>query len=141
MGKIDSIRGLEWVRLDTAFPRNPKVLMLIEDRAWRAVTAYLCGLSYSGEQGLDGFLPRACLMWLHATAKEARALVAVGLWHEVPGGWEINDWHDYQPSAEEATARRDKARKAAEERWKRERARQAAATVVDLDRGGRSECS
>ena len=130
MGKyIDGIRGLEWVRLDTAFPRNPKVLMLIEDKAWRAVTAYLCGLSYSGEQGLDGFLPRASLMWLHATPKEARQLVAVGLWHEVPGGWEINDWHDYQPSAEEAAQRKDKARRAAEERWKRHRAKEAAAKL------------
>lgn len=114
--------GLEWVRLDTAFPRNPKVLALTEEKMWRAVTAYLCSLSYSGEQGLDGFLPKASLMWLHATAKEAAALVSVGLWHEVPGGWEINDWHDYQPSAEQAAARKEKARRAAEERWKRERA-------------------
>lgn len=129
---VDSIRGLEWVRLDTAFPRNPKVLHLIEDKRWRAVTAYVCGLSYSGEQGLDGFLPRACLMWLHATPKDAAALVAVGLWLEVPGGWEINDWHDYQPTAAEAQQRREKARLAAEERWKRHRARQAAANVVDL---------
>lgn len=122
---VDATRGLTWVRLDCAFPRNPKVTELAHMKAWRSIAVYIGGLSYSGEQGLDGFLPASCMQWIYGTPKDADNLIRVGLWHAVTGGWEINDWHDYQPSAEEAQARRDKARHAAEVRWGRERANEA----------------
>lgn len=119
---IDATRGLSWVRLECSFPRNPKVLTLVEGKAWRAIAVYIAGLSYSGEHGLDGFIPRAALVYLHGTQREAGQLEEVGLWNWAEGGWDINDWHDYQPTAESAQRRRDKARLAAEERWKKERA-------------------
>jgi len=109
---------MQWVRLDTAFPRNHKVLALIEAKdGFRAVAAYICGLSYAGEQGTDGFVPRAALPFLHARMTEAKRLCEVNLWHAVDGGWLINGWSEFQPSTEETQARSVKARTAAAARW------------------------
>jgi hypothetical protein len=109
--------SLPWVRLETAFPTNPKTLALVEDRAWQAIAAYICGLSYCGAQGTAGFIPRAALPFLHARPTDARKLVEVGLWTECAGGWDINGWLDFQPTSEEIQKRKDRAKKAAAARW------------------------
>ena len=109
--------GLPWVRLDTQFPHNPKVLALAEDKKWRAIAVYLCSLSYSGAHGTDGFIPPGALNFIHATKADARQLVAVGLWHEDGPGWQIPDWSQYQPTSKENEERRERARKAAWKRW------------------------
>lgn len=119
---IDAERGLTWVRLECSFPRNPKVLALVEAKGWRAIAVYIAGLSYSGEHGLDGFIPRTALVYLHGTQRDAHQLEEVGLWHWAEGGWDINDWHDYQPSSEQVAKRREAAKRNAETRWKRARA-------------------
>jgi hypothetical protein len=109
--------GLPWVKLDTTFGTNPKVLYLIEDRKHRAIVAYVCGLGYAGAQGTDGFLPFACLPIIHATKADAKALVGVELWHETIGGWQINGWDEHQQSNEETQLRKQRAQKAAMARW------------------------
>ncbi len=110
---------LPWVRLDTGFPHNPKVLVLAEDRKWHAIAVYICGLAYSGAHGTDGFLPQSCLPYIHGTRKNASELVDVGLWMPCAGGWEINGWREYQSSSEETEQRRKRAKAAAEVRWGR----------------------
>ncbi len=82
--------GLAWVRLDTAFPRNHKVLAAVEAKD---------GHRAMGRQA------------------DADRLVDVGLWQLVNGGWQINDWADYQQSNEETKRRKARARAAAEVRW------------------------
>jgi hypothetical protein len=109
--------GLPWVRLDTQFPANPKILYLIEDKKFRAAFVWTASLAYSGAHGTDGFIPAAALPFLHATKGDAAALVEVGLWVEVPGGWEINSWDEYQPSNAESQERKQKAKDAAMARW------------------------
>lgn len=111
--------SLPWVRLDTGFPRNLKILSLAEDRQWQAITGYVCGLAYAGEQGTDGFIARGALPFIHATPRTAAQLVEVGLWVTAGGGWEINDWREYQPSPEANARRSDHARVAAQKRWSR----------------------
>jgi hypothetical protein len=113
---------LPWVRLDTGFPHNPKVLVLVEDKKWQAIAAYIGGLAYSGAHGTDGFLPQSCLPYIHATRKNANELVGVGLWMPVAGGWDINGWREFQQSSEEAQNRRKRAQAAAELRWSKVRA-------------------
>lgn len=110
--------GLPWVRLDTTFPRNHKVLSLIGGReGHRAALVYVCGLAYAGEQGTDGFIPREVLPLLHARPIDARRLVDVRLWIADPGGWVVNDWREYQPSTDETKERSNRARSAAMARW------------------------
>ncbi len=112
--------GLNWVRLDVGLARNHKILSLLDDKdGHRAVCVYTFGLGYCGEQGTDGFIPKAALPFLHARVTDASKLVAVGLWHPESGGWLVNDWKEYQPSSEESERRSDRARKAAAARWGR----------------------
>lgn len=89
---------MPWVRLDSTFPHNRKVLALIEERKHRAVNVYVFGLAYAGHQATDGFIPAYALPVIHATRADAKALVDVGLWHEFDNGWLVNDWDEYQPS-------------------------------------------
>ena len=110
--------ALPWVRLDTGLPRNHKILTLMDMRGGRdAAFAYVCSLSYAGEQGLEGFVPRNALPFLHAKPVDAQKLVEVGLWVEQPGGWLINGWTDYQPTDDQNKRRSEKAQKAAAARW------------------------
>lgn len=115
--------GLPWVRLDTQFASNPKVLALVEDKRFKAAFAYVCSLGYSGVHGTDGYLPASCLPFLHATRADAGHLVEVGLWAPAPGGWEINGWSDFQESSEETQRRKERAQKGALARWEKERKR------------------
>lgn len=109
--------GLPWIRLDTQFPSNPKILYLIEDKKYRAAFVWAASLAYAGAHGTDGFLPASCLPFLHATKHDARNLVDVGLWLECIGGWEINGWAEFQQSSTETQQRSKRARDAALQRW------------------------
>ena len=110
--------GLPWVRLDTQFPSNPKMLELTAQGRWRAAFVYVASLAYAGQHGTDGYLPEACLPFIHATKRDAVDLVKAGLWHTDMGGWSINGWSEFQISDEAAKERSDKARKAALKRWR-----------------------
>ena len=110
--------GLPWVRLDCAFPRNPKLLaMLAEKNGHRAALAYLCSLAYSGEQGTDGFIPREALAFCHARSDDVVTLERHGFWWPQPGGWLIHDWDSYQESTAETQKRRIRAQAGAAARW------------------------
>jgi hypothetical protein len=109
--------GLPWVRLDSTIAQNPKILTLVEDKNWQSITVYVCGLGYSGTNGTDGFIPRSALPFIHGRPRDADILVEVGLWHERPGGWDVNGWHEYQPTSEEHQKRRERAQRAAAKRW------------------------
>lgn len=109
--------GLPWVRLDTQFPSNPKILALVEDKKYRAAFVYVSALAYAGAHGTDGFLPAASLPFMHATKADAKALVEVGLWLECVGGWEINGYAEFQPSNAETQERKKRAQAAAMRRW------------------------
>lgn len=115
--------SLPWVRLDTGFPMNPKVLALVEDKKWRPIVAYISGLAYAGQQGTDGFIPVGALTFIHATTKDAEALVEAGLWRMCPGGWDVNGWAEFQPSNQESQDRKKRAQEAAAARWRKSNAK------------------
>jgi hypothetical protein len=116
--------GLKWIRLETSMFENPKLLYLQEDKQYRAIVSYLQGMCYSGRHGLAGFVPKAALRVIGATAADSTRLVAEGLWEPAPGGWMINGWADYQLADEEANRRSEKAKKAAAARWARRNGRE-----------------
>lgn len=109
--------GLPWVRLDTQFPANPKILGLIEEKKFRAAFVWTASLAYAGSHGTDGFLPTSCLPFLHASKADAKSLVEARLWLECIGGWEINSWAEFQPSNAETQERKKRAQAAAMRRW------------------------
>ena len=109
---------LPWVRLDTTFPMNQKLLAMLKRKdGHRAAFAYVCGLSVSGGQGSDGFLSEESLIYVHARQVDADLLVEFGFWIPRPGGWVINGWDEHQQSTEETQRRRERAQALAELRW------------------------
>lgn len=110
---------LPWVRLDTAFPYNPKLLAMLtaERDGHRTALVYLCGLAYAGAHGTDGFIPKEALPYIHARPADAGRLVRYVFWCEQPGGWLINGWDEFQESNAETQARRARAQAAAQARW------------------------
>ena len=103
--------GLPWVRLDTQFANNPKIVSLVTRKKFRAAFTYVASLAYAGAHGTDGYIPEDCLFLVHATNVEAKDLVDVGLWVPSPGGWDINGWDEKQISDEAARKRRERAQK------------------------------
>ncbi len=103
--------GLPWVRLDTQFALNPKILELVEAKKWRAAFAYVASFGYAGSHGTGGYIPETALPYCHATRREAADLVEVGLWIPAPAGWDINGWDEKQVSDEAAKKRRERAQK------------------------------
>ena len=109
---------LPWVRLDTAFPRNHKLLAMLQDKdGYRSALVYICSLSYSGEQGTAGFIPELALSFLHGRRIDAERLVSHGFWDPLPGGWMVHDWDGFQAAGEEAQKRSQRAQNAAYIRW------------------------
>jgi hypothetical protein len=105
--------ALPWVRLDTGLPDHPKILELIDMKKHRAALAYVFGLAYCGRHETDGFIPRAALPFLHATTKDAHALVESRLWHHAEGGYQVNGWEEYQPTSDASRHRLETLRQAA----------------------------
>jgi hypothetical protein len=103
--------GLPWVRLDTQFASNPKIVDLVTAGKWRAAFVYVTSLAYAGSQGTDGYIPENTLFLIHAKRVDAHDLVSVGLWKPSPGGWEINGWDEFQVSDDAARRRRERAQK------------------------------
>ncbi len=112
--------GLPWVRLDTQFASNPKILELASGKKWRAAFVYVASLTYSGQHGTDGYIPLTALPFIHATRNDASDLARVGLWNVAPGGWDINGWDEFQVSDEATKKRRERAQKGARARWDKE---------------------
>lgn len=112
--------ALPWVRLDTALPRNHKILGLLDAKdGYRTAFVYTCALAYSGEQGTAGFIPRSALPFIHARMVDVNRLVEARLLITEPqgGGWDIHDWAEFQPTTEEHERRSRRAREAAAARW------------------------
>lgn len=102
---------------------NPKILNLKDDKQWRAVVAYLEGMTYSGRHGLAGYIPKAAIRLLHIATGDVQRLASEGLWAPAPGGWQINGWDEYQLADADSLARSEKAKKAAAARWDRRNGR------------------
>lgn len=93
--------GLPWVRFDTDFPDNPKVLQLLSRRGGAGTAfVYCCSLAYSGRHGTDGFIPSAALGRIHGKKADAATLVEIGMWDEAGEGWVIRNWDEYQQASE-----------------------------------------
>ena len=78
--------GLPWTRLDSNIASHDKILRLVTEYKHGKGSAfvYVCSLGYAAGNGTDGLVPFACLHFIHATKRDAEALVEVGLWHPHP---------------------------------------------------------
>jgi hypothetical protein len=118
------VSQLSWVRLEVGLRSNPKILGLLNHRdGYPAVWLFMCGLMYSGEHGLDGWVPEEALVTFGGcyapcyASRYAKLLVQHGLWEPQPGGFVAHDWAEFQASSDESHARTARAREASRTRW------------------------
>lgn len=111
--------SLPWVRLDTGFPDNPKVLELLSAGKHKAVVVYVCSLAWAGRHDTKGRVPKAALPFLHGTKRDADALVKARLWDATAdgSGWVVHDFEDYQITNVSQSDRSNAAKIAACKRW------------------------
>ena len=94
-----------WVRLDDNFADHPKVIGL-SDTAFRLYIEALC---YSNRQLTDGYIPMAVYLKMSKN-DDADYLIEAGLWEEVPSGYAIRSYDEYQPLRENIEQKREQAR-------------------------------
>lgn len=99
--------GLPWYRMDVGFYRNPKVLELISEAKWRAVTVWQAGIGHCVEHGTDGVIDGSVLPLIHGRLIDARDLLRVGLWVPHPRGWEVWGFAERQQLSDTTKAIRE----------------------------------
>lgn len=101
---------MAWVKLDDGFAEHPK----IEEAGPLAAWLHVAALCYCNRQLTDGFIPEGKVGRLADVPQVKRhvaALVRVGLWHPVDGGYQIHNYLEFQPSKAKVEAEREDARK------------------------------
>jgi hypothetical protein len=133
---------MAWVRIDDRMPEHPKVAAA----GPLALAMQIAGLCYCNRELTDGFIPRAkartLLDWEIVRADGTcysigiaqgmagddvssdwviDLLVETGMWEEVPGGYLIHDYSDYQPTRAQVKSTQTSKSKAGKEgarsRW------------------------
>lgn len=103
---------MAWVSIDDGAPEHRKQLAAGAQACW----LWICGLAYCNRQkARDGFIPEAkvaALYPMEGAKRWARRLCEVGLWEPVEGGFRVHDYHEYQPTAEQVSARVEARREA-----------------------------
>lgn len=97
---------MSWVKVDDKAWSHPK----FTDLSGNAVRLWLFALCWCNQQETDGNIPRGALRVLGGSPKDARALVAAGLWVETDSGWVVHDFLTYQPSKAQRNAQREMVR-------------------------------
>ena len=96
---------MTWAKLDDRLHSNRKV----RKAGLEAMGLWVIGLSYCAFELTDGFIDHEWIqMWSGPKTDElCSRLVASGLWSEVDGGYQYNDYLDYNPSAKDVLAARE----------------------------------
>jgi len=114
---------MPWAHLDDHFYSHPKVVAT----PLPAVGLFAIGLSYCGDQLTDGFIPRSVVVGIRGWTSAARMLIERNFWNEVPGGYQVHDYLDWNDSREQVLAKR----KGAADRAASSRERRRAAHVTE----------
>ena len=102
---------MSWVRIEPEAPYHPKVVQV----GVAAFGVFCAGLCYANKFLTDGFIPLGALSAVFpgerwsCLLKLAVKLVEVGLWEKREAGWQIHDYHHYQPTKAEVLEERRRA--------------------------------
>lgn len=107
---------MTWVKLSDTFAEDPR----LEDAGAEAFALYVAGLCYCARQLTDGYIgerPARRLWAMDDPDTTIGALLAVGLWAEADGGYEVVGYLEDQPSAEQVQHQRA-LKKERQRRWR-----------------------
>src|SRR4051812_9685997 len=99
---------MTWVRLDDGFADHPKVVSIGKT----ALAVHVWAICYSARHLTDGFIALGALSgcpWVSKRSALESALgrlEGAGLWERREGGFEINDYLDYNPTAAKVKEKR-----------------------------------
>jgi hypothetical protein len=79
-----------WFKVDDNFATHQKTVKAGN----AAVGLWVRAGSWSSAQLTDGFIPEHMISILGGKPADARKLVEVGLWYEVPGGYMFHQWNE-----------------------------------------------
>lgn len=120
-----------WLKIDDKFPRHPKIVAGGIETSW----FYTCALAHCAEQLTDGFVANGVVNMVapHVDYPKdvAERCADLELFERVDGGYLIPNYTDYNPSREEALAKRAAAAK--------RKAKQRAASKAKRDRQRESQ--
>lgn len=112
---------MSWAKFDDMFPWHRKVRRL-SDAAFRLHTTAIMFASRDETDGLITLEDIDEMPGIKSRDKSIAELVKRRLWEETEDGWEVHDYLDYNPSAEQQA----RARAAAAERQRKSRERRIA---------------
>jgi hypothetical protein len=98
---------MTWTKLSDDFDQHPKIIAAGE----RAELLHVHGLIYSNRYLLDGFIPAEAVPHLSRHARfeaSIEALIKLGIWVPVEGGYQIHDFLKYQRSRKQVLAERER---------------------------------
>jgi hypothetical protein len=104
-----------WIKLDDNIIDHPKLYAAARhvgrDGLARAFCVYVAGLSFSNRHLTDGFIPFGAVSSMKLDRKpteiaEILSFSDVRLWEKVPGGYQIHDYHDVNPTSQEIKDKR-----------------------------------
>jgi hypothetical protein len=98
------VAAVTWFRVDDSFPQHPKVLAIPRRDRAAAVGLWTLAGTWCAAQLTDGRLGTHMVEELAGTKRSAELLVTVGLWETTDDGYQIHDYLDYNPTAEEVRA-------------------------------------
>lgn len=100
---------------DEATAENPKMIAAGATPSW----LWFASVLYCRRTLTDGFIPKdvvpKLVIGLSQPFKHAARLVEVGLWHDAVGGYQVHDFHDWNPSKAQVQSYRSKERKRKQE--------------------------
>lgn len=100
---------MSWVKLDDALPDHPKLAHLPAEYCW----LFVCSICYANRYKTNGYVPDGVIDRLCGGLDDPidarKTLVSCGLWElptDHPDDFLIHDYLEYQPSKEDADAKR-----------------------------------
>lgn len=116
------------IRLQVTFPSHPKIIKLKKTLGAEAVLCLINLWIWTAMNKPDGILSdmdsgdiAIISQWPEDVDEYTNTLVKFRLLDAIDGGFTVHDWQNNNPWASDAKSRSEKARKAAESRWKKEK--------------------
>jgi len=100
---------MAWLKIDDGFAEHPRVEKL-SSRAFRLHVTALCQCARKLTDGhITDTDARVARLVANAGTRAILELEEAGLWERNGRGWVVRDYLDYNPSAEQVKAERDRA--------------------------------
>lgn len=97
---------MAWFKVDDNLSTHLKVVIAGNE----AMGLWVRAGSWAAQHMTDGYVPIEVVQLFGADERLADKLVSAGLWHEKDGGYEFNDWLEFQPSREKVISEREAGR-------------------------------